>query len=103
MEKLSQVCNHLGIETNIEERPSGKNKEAYLKNLMTRAEQAGILIMRSGVVHNNSNRRLDPQEFRGFALCDDYAPVIFINNNDYPCYGFGSRSFCLRGWFFHIL
>lgn len=77
------ICKHLGIETSIEDRPGGKDKEAYLKNLMTRAEQAGILIIRSGVVHNNSNRRLDPQEFRGFALCDDYAPVIFINNNDY--------------------
>ena len=78
------ICDHFGIELNIEDRPGRGNKEQYLTSLMTRAEQAGILIIRNGVVYHNTSRKLRPEEFRGFALCDDYAPIIFINNSDYP-------------------
>jgi Zn-dependent peptidase ImmA (M78 family) len=46
------------------------------------AEEAGILVMRSGVVGNNTHRTLEISEFRGFALCDDYAPLVFINTRD---------------------
>ncbi|HWA10743.1 MAG TPA: XRE family transcriptional regulator [Opitutaceae bacterium] len=45
-------------------------------------EDADILIFINGVVGNNTHRPLKTSEFRGFALCDDVAPLIFINNAD---------------------
>ena len=58
--------------------------ESYLTQLTRNAESAGILVMRSGVVKHDTSRLLTADEFQGFALCDDLAPVIFINLQDVP-------------------
>jgi Zn-dependent peptidase ImmA (M78 family) len=70
----------LGLD--LEERRTIPAWDKMLRRLSNGADALGILVMVNGVVGNNSYRRLDPQEFRGFALADARAPVVFINGAD---------------------
>lgn len=53
-----------------------------LRMFIAQADGIGVLVMVSGVVANNNTRVLDPDEFRGFALVDSLAPLVFINGAD---------------------
>jgi len=55
----------------------------FLQKFMQRVESNMILVLRSGVVGNDNTRKLSVDEFRGFALSDEFAPLIFINARDY--------------------
>jgi len=71
----------LGV--NEEMRRKARTWEDFLRLLIGQAEDAGVLVLRSGVVGNNPHRRLSVDEFRGFAISDDLAPLVFINAQDY--------------------
>lgn len=54
-----------------------------LRHLRHSVDAAGVLVSFSGVVGNNAYRKLDPDEFQGFALVDEYAPLVFVNSADF--------------------
>ena len=70
----------IGLE--ISDRSALTTWEEALRNMATKVEDAGILVMRNGVVGNNTHRKLNVGEFRGFVLIDDYAPLVFVNGAD---------------------
>ena len=53
--------------------------DEFLRQLSRTAEAKGILIMRSGIVRGNTRRKLSVNEFRGFVISDELAPLVFIN------------------------
>jgi len=69
---------------NIEEAKNVKTKNELFKYLINRVEDRNIVVLVSGYIRDVSNnyRRLNCEEFKGFVMYDNIAPVIFINDNN---------------------
>ncbi len=59
------------------------NWENALNLLIEKAEEAGINVIRNGIVGNNTHRKLNYKEFRGLVMVDEHAPFLFINGADF--------------------
>lgn len=52
------------------------NMPSLYRYLVDKIEELGILVLTNGVVGNNTHRKLRVEEFRGFSLSDEIAPLI---------------------------
>ncbi|MCC6547095.1 ImmA/IrrE family metallo-endopeptidase [Candidatus Sumerlaeota bacterium] len=66
----------------LEERSRMSNWTDALRRFIELVDAAGVLVMVSGVVGSDNHRKLNPKEFRGFALVDANAPLVFVNGSD---------------------
>ncbi len=70
------------LEFDVADRDAFSNWADALRRLIDRIEDIGVLVMVSGIVGANTHRVLRSEEFRGFALADPIAPLIFVNGTD---------------------
>ena len=80
-EKVAQQMRD-ALDLSIDERRRLPTWTDALRQLIAKAEDAGVMVMVSSIVGSNSHRKLDVREFRGFALADNLAPLIFLNGAD---------------------
>lgn len=77
---VANMSKALGIDEKA--RSNSRSWEDFLSYIVRCAEELGILVMQRGIVGNYTKRRLDVDEFRGFAIADKFAPLVFINARD---------------------
>lgn len=77
-----------------------KAPDQWRRRLVSVLEDAGVLVMMSGIVGANTQRPLSTDEFRGFSLYDDIAPLIFVNLAREP---YSAQNFTLVHEFAHLL
>ena len=57
-------------------------KRVFLNKIIYEIEKLDILVMKNGIVGSNTHKSLKVSEFRGFAIYDKFAPLIFLNSKD---------------------
>lgn len=82
---------------NVPEHPVRGSWEDNYRDLVARIEACGVLVMRESCVGHHT-RPLRVDEFRGFAIADQFAPVVFVNHADAP----GARLFTLIHELCHV-
>ncbi len=79
---ITETASRMRAELRFETTQRGSSWGEAFRFLADNAEDIGVLVMTSGIVGSNTHRVLDPDEFGGFSLVDNYAPIVFINGAD---------------------
>ena len=69
---------------NLEENWASKHRnwQETLNHLTAKIEEIGIIVTFNGVVGNNTRRKIEVEECRGFVLVDKKVPFLFLNSAD---------------------
>lgn len=95
--RAEDIVRDMRAKLGVPEHPLRGSWKDYYRDLVSRIESCGILVMRQSSFWHHT-RPLLVEEFRGFAMVDDYAPIIFVNHADAP----GARLFTLIHELCHI-
>lgn len=80
IEIVNDIRNTLELQTNwASKHPTW---ERTLDFLTYKIEEIGVIVTFNGVVENNTKRKIDVDECRGFVLVNKMAPFLFINSAD---------------------
>lgn len=93
---VDRICKDLELDIKWYEKCKD-SREAF-GFIRRQLEICGTIVMMNGVVGKNTHRALDINEFRAFAMVDEWAPLIFINAADSN----GARLFSLLHETAHI-
>ncbi|GAB2786857.1 XRE family transcriptional regulator [Halomonas shantousis] len=94
---VAEIVADMRAQLGVGDHPKRGKWDDYYRDLTQRIEALGILVMRQGDM-GHYTRPLRVEEFRGFAIVDDYAPIIFVNHGD----ALGARLFTLIHELCHI-
>jgi len=93
----SEIRTIFGIDNSL--RSVATSWTDFFRRLISVLESKGITVQRSGIVGSNTRRALSVDEFRGFAISDNVAPLIFINGRDFKA----AQIFTLAHELAHLL
>lgn len=80
LEIVNDIRKTLNLQTNwASKHPTW---ERTLEFLTYKIEEIGVIVTYNGVVENNTRRKIEVDECRGFVLVDKLAPFLFINSAD---------------------
>lgn len=84
IQEAETVTNRIRKDLEIQDNWFEKCKDARdaFNYIRRQLEVCGVVVMMNGVVGKNTHRALDVNEFRAFAMVDEWAPLIFINSAD---------------------
>lgn len=97
---VNQIADRIRTDLNISRNwhESVKDSREIFAYIRGQLEICGVVVMMSGIVGKNTHRALDINEFRAFAMIDEWVPLIFINTADSN----GAKLFSLMHEIAHI-